>query len=48
MCILFPRVGASLGIVSVKHMSASLRQLEPIFNSTLNDISNYLNGGAKV
>lgn len=46
--LLFLRIGASLGVVSVKHMSANLRQLEHIFNSTLNDISNFLDGGAEV
>ena len=35
-------------MASVVHMSDSLKQLEPTFNDSIDDIANYLEGVVKV
>ena len=42
------RVGAILGVFSVKHLSSNLGQLHATVDSVLNDVSNYLDGGVDV
>lgn len=42
------RVGAILGIVSVQQLSTNIGHFQTTVDNALDDLSNYLDGGAKV